>query len=73
MPKFPDDMEKARAKTAKDAARHAAEQQRRLEAERRDEATVREFANELRRKVGAPELKPDEPVQGFFCSRGRKR
>lgn len=76
MPMFPSDQAKARSlsesqkRARAQALADAREQQRR--AEEREAAAIRDLANELRARDGLPPLAPDEPVQGFFCRRGRR-
>lgn len=72
MPKFPDDMDAARAHAAKEKKARDIAVARRAKAAANDAVIVREFANDLRRKQGLPDLRPDEPVEGFFCRRGRR-
>ena len=72
MPSIPQDMDKARAKAAKDIADRQARQAKAEASAAHDKAVIRDFANELRAKVGEPPLREDEPVIGFFCRRGRK-
>lgn len=77
MPKFPDDIEAATAATERERKalaklkKAAAKSPSRMSSS--DEAAVRDLANNLRRKQGLPDLAPDEPVIGFFCTRGRRR
>lgn len=72
MPKFPNDMGAARAMAERQKKSRAEADAKRAEAIERDKATIREFANELRARQGLPPLRPDEPVIGFFCRRGRR-
>lgn len=72
MPRFPSDMDKARTYSAKQKAEREARSAKEAEAMRRDEAAIRELANELRRREGLPPLRPDEPVQAIICRRGRR-
>ena len=72
MPRFPSDMDKARAYSEKQKAERAEREAKDQAARAHDEVAIRELANELRRREGLPPLRPDEPVQAIICRRGRR-
>ena len=72
MPRFPSDMDKARAYSEKQKVERAEREAKDQAARAHDEAIIREFANELRAKAGEPPLAPDEPVHAIICRRGRR-
>jgi len=72
MPKFPNNMDAARAHAEKQREARADRERKDREAWERDEQMIRDLTNRLRAEEGLPPLGPEEPVQAIICRRGRR-